>query len=248
MYKLPYKKYVYQLMIFLIIILDLASVRNNLRAAEGGMPQKSNGTSGKRNGVVHPFKPGDGLFISTFPDTSSYFNNIFPIDDSGYVYFPITGRVKVSKMSEAELKSFIRKNFQQYSRSPNVSVRPMMRVTLAGGFARPGLYYAAYDNSLWDVIREAGGYINEEGPKNIQWERNGDEVLDNITPFIEQGVSLEHMGFQSGDLVWTKTPGLETGWDRFNRRVLPILGFAVTIGLFWMTYQQTMLYARRGYR
>jgi protein involved in polysaccharide export with SLBB domain len=234
-------------MIMLIVFFEAFTIVGDLRAAENGSVQKSKKVGNTRAGLVHPFKAGDGLFISTFPDTSSFFNNVFPIDDAGYVYFPITGRVKVSKMTESELAAFIRKNFQKYSRSPNVSVRPMMRVTLAGGFQRPGLYYAAYDNSLWDVIRQAGGYLNEEGPKSIQWERNGDEVLDNITPFIEQGVSLEHMGFKSGDLVWTKTPGLETGWDRFNRRVLPILGFVVTVGLFWMTYQQTLLYAQRRY-
>ena len=247
MNRLLHRKYVYHLMIMLIVFFEAFTIVGDLQAAEAGSVQKSKKTSNTRSGLVHPFKAGDGLFISTFPDTLSFFNNIFPIDDSGYVYFPITGRVKVSKMTEAELKSFIRKNFQQYSRSPNVSVRPMMRVTLAGGFTRPGLYYASYDNSLWDVIRNAGGYVNEEGPKNIQWERNGDEVLDDITPFIEQGVSLQHMGFKSGDLVWTKTPGLETGWDRFNRRVLPILGFAITVGLFWMTYQQTLLMAQRRY-
>jgi protein involved in polysaccharide export with SLBB domain len=247
MKRLSYRKYVYKLMIFLMITMQFSTIDNGLKAAEPDNSQNGKRSNRTHKSALYPFRPGDGLFISTFPDTTSFLNNTFPIDDAGYVYFPITGKVKVSKMTVNELTAFLRKNFQQYSRSPNISVRPMARITLAGGFRNPGLYYVPYDNSLWDVIRQAGGFINEEGPKNIQWERNGDEVLDDVNPFIEHGISLQHMGFQSGDLVWTKTPGLETGWDRFNRRVLPILGFVMTVGLFWMTYQQTMIMAQRRY-
>jgi protein involved in polysaccharide export with SLBB domain len=244
MNQLPYKKQIYRFMIYLMVILQISVIDSNLKAAEPGNPQKVNNSISSKKSVVYPFKPGDGLFISTFPDTTSFLNRTFSIDDAGYVYFPITGKVRVSRMTEIELISFLKKNFQKYSRSPNVSVRPMMRVTLVGGFTHPGLYYSSYDNSLWDVIRQAGGFLNEEALKDIQWERNGDEVLDDVNPFIEHGISLQHMGFKSGDLVWTTTPGLENGWDRFSRRVLPFVGLAITIGMFWVTYQQMMLNAQ----
>ena len=55
-----------------------------------------------------PFKPGDGILISTFPDTTSFLNNTFPIDDMGFVDFPIVGKVAVSSMSNEELGTFIK--------------------------------------------------------------------------------------------------------------------------------------------
>ncbi len=47
-----------------------------------------------------PFRPGDALFIDTFPDTSFVLNRYFPIDDRGMAEFPMIGNMKVTDLSQ----------------------------------------------------------------------------------------------------------------------------------------------------
>jgi len=183
-----------------------------------------------------PFKPGDGLFIDTFPDTSSFLNNIFSIDDMGYVDFPIAGRAQVSSMTNDELKDFIIKNFQQYIRTPNVTVKPMMRISLIGGFSTPGFYYVDPSKSMWDAVRLGGGLPLESGLEEMVWCRDGDEVVDNIVPYFEKGISLKNMGFKSGDQLVTPTMA-PMNWRETTQFVMSLATFVTGILITYLTFQ-----------
>jgi len=129
--------------------------------------------------------------------------------------------------------------------SPNLYVKPMIRVAVVGGFVTPGLYYVDEKMSLWDLIKMAGGPNHEDAIKEINWERNGENVIEDVTPFLEHGVSLKSMGFQSGDLVWAPSPDAEDAWDFVLTKILPMAAFATTLYLVWMTYQTNVLIATR---
>lgn len=186
------------------------------------------------------FKPGDGILINTFPDTLSFLNDTFPIDDMGFVDFPIVGKVSVSSMTTKELSIFIKNKFQQYIRTPNISIKPLLRISLIGGFTSPGLFYVDQSSSVWEAVRRAGGPTFETGLENMVWSRNGEEVVDNILPYFEKGISLKNMGFKSGDQLWTPSSN-ETFWDDFRTDVIPLLSFAVTIFTIYLTYQQQQI-------
>jgi len=247
------KQYVSVMMIFLVLFLNILPVyagddtlKSEQVVAKSDLSDKQNNTADFAQTAGKSFLPGDGLRISTFPDTSSFLNRIFPIDDRGYVDFPLLGKTQISSMTEAQLVSFIKNNFQIYIKSPNVLIRPMMRLSLIGGFVRPGLFYVDYDMSLWNAVQLSGGPSLEDGIKDMQWERNGKSLKDDLSPFFEQGVSLKNMGVKSGDVIWTPTPGAETTWDIVTRDVLPILAFATTIFTVWLTYQNTyLIYSNR---
>ena len=185
------------------------------------------------------FKPGDGLFISTFPDTSSFLNKTFPIDDNGCVEFPIVGRIKIISMKKSEIITFIQKNFQQWIRSQNIYIKPMCRISILGGVARPGLYYFDYHSTFWSAIRNVGGPTHETGLKKMCWERNRKEVTDNIIPYFEKGISLKNMGVKSGDQFSTPSH-YETFWERFITLGMPIITFGTSIVFFYLTYQQSL--------
>ena len=170
MKKLQLRKYINVLMIFLILILNYLPVQakfspreNENNEAQATRSENLYEMSASSQSTINPFLPGDGLNINTFPDTSSFLNRTFPIDENGFIEFPLIGRINISKMTEQEIVSFIKNNFQNYTRSPNVFVKPMLRVSIIGGFLRPGLYYVDYNSSFWEMIREAGGPILEDG-------------------------------------------------------------------------------------
>jgi protein involved in polysaccharide export with SLBB domain len=187
-----------------------------------------------------PFRPGDGIQISAFPDTGSFLNGIFPIDERGLAEFPIYGKVKVTEMTMAEFQAFLLANYRPYLRYPNLYIKPVIRISLLGGFVRPGLYYVDFNNSLWDVVQLAGGTIRENGIYKMRWERDHDEQLNDLTTAFESGRSLTKMGFKSGDQIWTPSPDARTFWDGV-RDIMPVLTFSTTIWLLYQTYQRDRL-------
>lgn len=242
------KKYVTMLMVALILFIAIVPVQafnpsddpKNI-VDKSTISDNSNSASDVTQNSSVLFKPGDGLGVSTFPDTTSFLNNVFAIDENGYVDFPIVGNVNVSQMSEEDIVKFIRNNFKNYTRSPNVFVKPMLRVNVIGGFIRPGLYYADYNSSFWDLIRTAGGPSREDGIRNMEWERDGSSVESDLTMYVQNAVSLKTMGMQSGDLIWAPSPDAESFLDVAVRTILPILGFVTSVYVIWITYQQTLI-------
>lgn len=192
----------------------------------------------------YPFTPGDAIFISNLPDTTSFMNGIFAIDDRGFAEFPMVGKVNVSKMTRDELIEFLKTRLRDQLNYPNLYVKPVVRISLLGGFRRPGLYYVDINSSLWEAVRLAGGTLLEEGIYDLRWERDGDERSDEVVKFFESGTSLKKMGFQSGDQVWTPSPDRETFWDTV-RDVMPILTFATTIFVVYSTYQRDTILLNR---
>ncbi len=192
--------------------------------------------------TTYPFKPGDGIQISTFPD-STFLSRVFPIDDRGYAEFPIVGEIDVSKMTEQELVDFIKSTYTNYLRHPNVRVKPVVRISMLGGFMRPGLYYVDINSSLWEAVHLAGGTLLEDGIYEMRWERNHDDVVDDTAPVFERGISLRELGFKSGDQIWTPSPAARTFWDTI-RDVMPILTFSTTLWAIYNTYQRDAILLR----
>jgi protein involved in polysaccharide export with SLBB domain len=187
-----------------------------------------------------PFKPGDGVAISTFPDTASFLNNTFSIDDRGFVEFPIVGKVKITGMSREDLITFLKDKFKGWLRNPNIYVKPVIRISILGGFQRPGLYYVDYNSSLWEIVRIVGGPLRDDGIYEMKWEREGDSCDGDIVKFYENGTSLKKMGIRSGDQILTPMPDRRTFWNMVAE-VMPILTFATSVVVMYQTYQRDQL-------
>jgi protein involved in polysaccharide export with SLBB domain len=230
-------------MLFLQLLVPLNDLLGATNSEESGVVSTPENQQPNQPTIL-PFIPGDAILLSTFPDTSSFLNGFFSIDDQGYIEFPIGDRIQISTMSEENFLKYLRENYQNYMRSPNLFVKPMIRITVVGGFTTPGLYYVDKKMSFWDLIRMAGGPNHEGAIKEIYWERNGETVIEDVTPFLEHGVSLNAMGFQSGDLVWAPSPEAEDAWQYVATRILPFAAFATSLVILWMSYQTTVLIAR----
>ena len=97
--------------LFFLIQLEMPQAGNVPEQKPQGNPPAQD--SNQQVNSAYPFKPGDGVFISTLPDSLGYLNKAFPIDDQGYVDFPIIGKVKVTRMTEQELVDFIKENYKE---------------------------------------------------------------------------------------------------------------------------------------
>ncbi len=182
----------------------------------------------KRSDKGQVFFPGDAVRISLPLDTMSFLNGVYPIDDDGIIILPIIGEFQIAGLSTQEFEEAIRKDYEVYLRFPEVQALPLIRVSLLGGFARPGMYYVEPQRSIWDLISIAGGTNNEKGLGKMRWERDRKIVQKDLIPLIESGRSLRSIGFKSGDQLWTPGESRRVT-DFLVRDLLPIGTFFLSL-------------------
>ena len=192
-----------------------------------------------------PFVAGDAVEISAFPDTSSFLNQIFPIDDRGYVDLPIYGAVKIDNMSESDFEQYLKTQYKDYLRFPFIQIKPLIRVSVLGGVPTPGFMYFDPNQSLWELIHQAGGTIDENGLKEMKWERNRRAVDKNLIPYLQDGSSLKNIGLKSGDQIWVKTPGKPGFWDK-AQSYFPVVTLITGVASFYYTYRILLDNRRAG--
>ncbi len=175
-----------------------------------------------------PFMPGDALEIKVYPDTISFPNGIYTIDDKGYAYLPILGYKKVTDKSVSKVESLLKEAYVNYLPQPNIQVRPLIRISLLGGFYRPGLYWVDPRGNMWNIIQYAGGTAREDGLEKLKWRRNRVTISKDLIPYIESGESLQSIGFKSGDQVRVTQRPQRRFWDVFRSDVLPLLSFTIS--------------------
>lgn len=186
-----------------------------------------------------PFIPGDAIKIMVFPDTNTFPSGTYLIDGEGYVDLPIIGYLKITTMTIQDLTELLKKTYLQFVRFPYIIVRPMMRVSLFGGFARPGLYYVDPHATLWEAIRYGGITQRRDGLSKIVWERDHSVVKSDIVPLFKSQNSLYQLGFQSGDRLSVTLRPERTRWEVFRAEVLPMLSVVMTTALSAATLYQT---------
>lgn len=181
-------------------------------------------------------RPGDAIQILVYPDTTSFLHDIFRVDGEGNIFLPVVGKVRVTDMSEQEFIQFIKDNFSNYLKGPNLQVKHLIGLSLLGGFHRPGMYYIDQNITLWQLIQMAGGTVHENGLKTMKWERSKKVINDDLISYIQSGQSLRNIGMKSGDQIWTKTPGQAGFLERSTQIVLPFVSVAVSVYTLYLTY------------
>jgi protein involved in polysaccharide export with SLBB domain len=190
---------------------------------------------------THLYQKGDAVRIAVSSDTTHFVNGTYHIDDNGFVFLPVLGKVKIDSMTEKSFVSLLNSSYLSFLRYPTIQVHLLMRVSLLGGFAKPGLFYVDPSASLWDAIALAGGPVREDGLKKINWEREGQIIDKNLLPSIESGKSLSTLGMRSGDQLWITHVPKKDGWEIFSSEYLPVISVAVsalsTTATLFVVYQ-----------
>jgi hypothetical protein len=231
----PLKKQVCIILIGLLVQLPFQSIRADI-GIRRNYDLNQNNTSQQGFGASSPFVPGDAIKVSTFPDSTSFLNRIFPITDRGFILLHIYVKVIVTDMSKTELENFLKEQFRDYLRFPYLEAKPLVRVSVLGGVPRSGFYYFDPDYSLWELIYLVGGATYEEGLKKMKWERNRKTVSGNLIPYLQKGISLKNMGFRSGDQIWVESAGKPTFIEK-ARNYFSIVTFVAGIFTFYYSYR-----------
>jgi protein involved in polysaccharide export with SLBB domain len=192
-------------------------------------------------------KPGEAIRIYAFPDTGTFINGFYPVDGQGRIYLPIIGKMDVTHITEKAFLDTLKSQYINYLRYPNIQIRHSIRISLLGGFHRPGLYYIDPDFSLWDAVYLAGGTMREDGLKRMQWERDRTPVAIDVIPYYQSGQSLRTIGFQSGDQLWTPVEPKRSWWEIAVRdvilsQVFPIITTSTSLYISYLAYRSYRQY------
>ena len=187
-------------------------------------------------------KPGEAIRIYAYPDTGAFVNGFYPVDGQGRIYLPILGKMDISNMTENEFLDTLKKQYINYLRYPNLQVRHLIRISLLGGFQKPGLYYIDPDFSMWDAVYQTGGTTREDGLKRMRWERDRAMVAEDIIPYYQSGQSLSSIGFKSGDQLWTPVEAKKHWWEVVFRDavlsyVFPVLTTSASLYISYLMYR-----------
>ena len=204
-------------------------------AALSGNPADMNSTT--VSDAVLQFKTGDAVRIMVFPDSMGFPGGIYPIDSHGFIDLPIIGYLRVIDMSPEQIERLLTEKYSAYLPRPNITVRPAFRISLLGGFARPGLYWVNPRESLWDAVEKAGGTQREDGIKKIKWERDSKIIKKTIVPEFQSGASLYSIGFKSGDQLRVTLRQRQQLLESIQSNILPFFTIVLTAASVYATYQ-----------
>ncbi len=179
-------------------------------------------------GYDQVFQPGNAVKISVLTDTTVFLNRTYYVDESGDIFLPIVGRMKVASQTPDQLSTYLDSVYVKHLRYPSVKVVPLVRVSFLGGFNNPGMYYVDPNTSFWHALSRAGGPQREDGLQKLRWIRGHRVVSRDMVSQITAGQTLRQMGVQSGDLIRVTTQPKRTGWEIFTNEVLPVLSLTLS--------------------
>jgi len=146
-----------------------------------GMPPEMSSES-----ITYLIHPGDVLEINVFG--AKYMHNPpfhLRVSETGTVYFPLIGEVKVGGLTEVEAIKKLDDSLRDgYLNAPQVTLVIMERAwaesqrqfSISGAVAKPGKYPVTGEVSLVDAINLAGGLQGEADTANIEVYRQAEGI------------------------------------------------------------------------
>lgn len=169
-------------------------------------------TSGR---VDYRISEGDilSIVLTGYPDitpTTDSSNNPFisgfPVDQQGFVQFPLIGRIKASGMSVPQFTATLQRQLQRYLKYPDPQVKIVnyrgSNFFVDGEVRQSGEFTIAdVPVSLYSAISMAGGTTEEGDSNNIVLNRKGNSYHLGLETLQKVGLSANNIYLQDGDAI-----------------------------------------------
>ena len=159
------------------------------------------------------FRAGDRLSLALGGDTTT---REIAVREGPQIELPYgIPPLALTGVLRAELNDAVATPLRKYVREPDVRVRVLQRLTIAGGVAKPGIYWVQPDMALAEVIMRAGGIGPNAKGDRVVVARGGKEVIDRKTfaRLSREGRTVEESNLQPGDEI--RVPiGSQRNWGQ----------------------------------
>lgn len=150
--------------------------------------------------------PMAGSNITTNTPSIADVGNGYNVSSDGLIQFPFVGTVKVSNLTEYEVRSLLIRRLAQYISEPQLTVRIQAyrngRIYVDGEVRNPGLLTMNdIPMTLPEAINRAGGLTPEADRSSVILTRNGIATHINMPLLTRSGVSPTQIMMANGDLL-----------------------------------------------
>lgn len=210
---------------------DLGTTVNVVKISQETLPAIQPAQTDYRNNYQSLFKnqqpiyrlsSGDVLSIQlwAYPEITPPVNNInneqsiqasgYPIDQTGYIQFPLVGRYKAAGKTLAQVNRELHSQLARFLKNPDVIVRVLsyegQRFSVQGSVIKGGQFYLSdHPVSVYAALGLAGGVSDKGDNTYIQLIRNGQTYNLNTIDLEKAGYSLHKLLVQPNDTIYVST-------------------------------------------
>lgn len=210
---------------------DLGTTVNVVKISQETLPAIQPAQTDYRNNYQSLFKTqqpiyrlssGDVLSIQlwAYPEITPPVNNInneqsiqasgYPIDQTGYIQFPLVGRYKAAGKTLAQVNRELHNQLARFLKNPDVIVRVLsyegQRFSVQGSVIKGGQFYLSDQPvSVYAALGLAGGVTDKGDNTYIQLIRNGQTYNLNTIDLEKAGYSLHKLLVQPNDTIYVST-------------------------------------------
>ena len=150
---------------------------------------------------ITPPIPSTAITTATNPYASGY-----PVDQQGYIQFPLVGRVKASGLTVTQFTNNLRNQLQRYLKYPDPQVKIVNyrgnKFFIDGEVRQPGEFNIAdAPVSLYGAISMAGGATPEGDSNSVTLVRRGVKYELGPRDLQNMGLSASQIYLQDGDSI-----------------------------------------------
>ena len=147
------------------------------------------------------FDVGDRILL--YVENEPTMSDTFVVSSGRLLSLPIAGDIPLTGVLRSELRTYLKERIGQFVREPIVRVQSLVRLSLAGGIARPGFYVVPADTPLPDVLMLAGGPAVDGKMEAMRVDRGRERLLDGeaMRRATSQGRTIDQLNMRAGDEI-----------------------------------------------
>lgn len=143
---------------------------------------------------------------STNASASNPYAAGYPVDQQGYIQFPLVGRIKASGLTVSQFTNNLRSQLQRYLKYPDPQVKVVnfrgSKFFIDGAVRQPGEFNMAdAPISLYGAISMAGGATTEGDSNSVVLTRRGVQYELGLRDLQDMGISASQIYLQDGDSI-----------------------------------------------
>lgn len=163
-----------------------------------------------RNSSRAEYRISEGDILSIvlvgYPDITSAGASGYPVDQQGFVQFPLVGRIKATGMSVPQFTANLQRQLQRYLKFSDPQVKVLdyrgNKFFIDGEVTKPGEFAIADTPvSLYSAISMAGGATPTGDSNNIVFNRKGVNYNIGLQSLRQLGTSANQIYLQNGDSI-----------------------------------------------
>ena len=146
------------------------------------------------------------IILVGYPDITAAGASGYPVDQQGFVQFPLVGRVKATGMSVPQFTANLQRQLQRYLKFSDPQVKILdyrgNKFFIDGEVTKPGEFAIAdAPVSLYSAISMAGGVTPTGDSNNIVFNRKGVNYNIGLQSLRQLGSSANQIYLQDGDSI-----------------------------------------------